>query len=120
MDTSLFTGNLVETRRILYTPSAFARSNLIHLQETGTLRAKKPHISRRENLSSYLCFIVLEGSGKLTYENTEYVLNAGDCVFLDCKKPYMHCCSENLWTLKWAHFYGPNMGAVYELSLIHI
>ena len=114
MDTSLFTGNLVETRRILYTPSAFARSNLIHLQETGTLRAKKPHISRRENLSSYLCFIVLEGSGKLTYENTEYVLNVGDCVFLDCKKPYMHCCSENLWTLKWAHFYGPNMGAVYE------
>lgn len=114
MDTSLFTGNLVESRRILYTPSAFAKTNLIHLQETGTLNAKKPHISRRENLSSYLCFIVLEGSGRLTYEHTDYTLHAGDCVFLDCKKPYLHCCSESLWTLKWAHFYGPNMGAVYE------
>ena len=27
MDTSLFTGNLVESQRILYTPSAFAKTN---------------------------------------------------------------------------------------------
>lgn len=114
MDTSLFTGALVESRRILYTPSAFARTNLIHLQETGSLKAKKPHESRRENLSSYLCFIVLDGSGSLSYDGADYALSAGDCVFLDCKKPYRHCCSEDLWTLKWAHFYGPNMGAVYE------
>ena len=114
MDTSLFTGALVESRRILYTPSAFARTNLIHLQETGTLKAKKPHESRRENLSSYLCFIVLDGSGSLFYDGADYALSAGDCVFLDCKKPYRHCCSDDLWTLKWAHFYGPNMGAVYE------
>lgn len=114
MDTSLFTGNLVESRRILYTPSAFAKTNLIHLQETGTLHAKKPHVSRRENLSSYLFFIVTEGSGSLSYDNADYTLHAGDCVFLDCKKPYRHCCSDDLWTLKWAHFYGPNMGAIYE------
>ncbi|MDO4292746.1 MAG: helix-turn-helix domain-containing protein [Eubacteriales bacterium] len=114
MDTALFSGSLVESDRILYTPSTFARTNLIHLQETGSLRALKPHTSRRENLSSYLCFIILEGSGTLEYNRESFALSAGDCVFLDCRKPYQHRCSEQLWRLKWAHFYGPNMAGIYE------
>ena len=60
MDTALFEGTLVESERILYTPSTFARTNLIHLQECGRLKALSPHTSHRENLASYLCFIVLE------------------------------------------------------------
>ena len=65
---SLFHGTIVTSNRIIYTPSAFAKSNLIYLQETGQLQAKKPHVSQRENLSSYLFFIVKSGSGTLTYE----------------------------------------------------
>ena len=49
MDDALFHGNIVNSRRILYTPSAFARSNLLHLQEIGSLTAQRPHVSRREN-----------------------------------------------------------------------
>ena len=108
MDTSLFEGTLVESERILYTPSTFARTNLIHLQECGRLKALSPHTSHRENLASYLCFIVLEGSGTLEYDQKHYTLSAGDCVFLDCKKSYLHRCSNQLWTLEWAHFYGPS------------
>ena len=63
MDTSLFHGNLVTTSRILYTPSTFAKTSLLHLQEIGSLQAQKPHTSRRENLSSYLFFLVLSGYG---------------------------------------------------------
>ena len=85
MDTALFEGTLVESERILYTPSTFARTNLIHLQECGRLKALSPHTSHRENLASYLCFIVLEGSGTLEYDQKHYTLSAGDCVFLDCK-----------------------------------
>lgn len=114
MDTSLFHGSLVASSRILYTPSAFARSNLIHLQETGSLKAKKPHTSRRENLTSYLFFLVLSGSGTLEYEKRIIPLQSGDCVFLDCKKPYSHRTSDDLWELAWVHFYGPNMGSIYE------
>ena len=114
MDTSLFEGTLVESERILYTPSTFARTNLIHLQECGRLKALSPHTSHRENLASYLCFIVLEGSGTLEYDQKHYTLSAGDCVFLDCKKSYLHRCSNQLWTLEWAHFYGPNMPGIYE------
>lgn len=117
MNTSLFYGNLVNSNRIIYTPSAFAKDSLLHLQEIGQTEAQKPHTSSRENLLSYLFFIVLEGSGKLTYNGQEYALSKGDCVFLDCRKPYAHRSSENLWTLKWVHFYGPNMHNIYEKYL---
>lgn len=114
MDTSLFHGNLVTTSRILYTPSTFAKTSLLHLQEIGSLQAQKPHTSRRENLSSYLFFLVLSGYGTLEYQGKSHALCAGDCVFLDCHKLYSHRTSDDLWQLKWVHFYGPNMGSIYE------
>lgn len=105
----------VESNRILYTPSVFARSSLFHLQEVGELTALAPHTSTRENLSSYLFFIVMEGSGKLKYGDEEYAMHAGDCAFLDCRKYYAHSTSKkNLWKLKWVHFYGPNMASIYS------
>ena len=104
----------VRSRRILYTPSDFAKANLIHLQEVGELTAQKKHESKRSGLASYLFFVVLDGSGSLTYDGTLFQLKAGDCVFLDCRKPYQHNTSEDLWTLKWVHFYGPSMGGIYE------
>lgn len=103
-----------DSNRIIYTPSAFARSSLIHLQETGTLQALHPHKSERSGLASWLLFIVLSGSGKLVYDGTEYGLAAGDCVFIDCRKAYCHETGSDLWSLQWCHFYGPNMKAIYR------
>ncbi len=110
----LFQGNLVNSKRILYTPSEFAKTNLIHLQEIGELHAEKPHTSSRSGLASYLFFIVTEGSGSLNYEGNTYELSTGSCVFIDCHKPYSHSSSKQLWSLKWAHFYGPNMAGIYK------
>lgn len=117
MNDSLFHGSLVTSRRILYTPSSFARGNLLHLQETGTLQAQKPHTSSRENLASYLFFVVVSGSGSLDYNGKTYALAAGDCVFLDCHNAYSHHTEQHLWQLKWVHFYGPNMNSIYEKYL---
>ncbi|MDO5336266.1 MAG: AraC family transcriptional regulator [Eubacteriales bacterium] len=114
MENALFHGDLVETRRILYTPSNFAKISLNHLQETGILQAQKPHTSKRSNLSSYLFFIVLSGSGILEYDKSTYSLCAGDCVFIDCHKAYSHQTSENLWRLQWVHFYGSAMPMIYD------
>ena len=68
MDTPLFDGELVHARRMIYTPSAFAKSNLVHLQEVGQLQARSPHASTRQGLASYLFFVVESGSGTLEYE----------------------------------------------------
>lgn len=141
MPDSLFSNSnidYVSSNRIIYTPSTFARSSLIHLQETGTLQATHPHKNERSCLSSCLFFTVLRGSGQLTYDGETYALHSGDCVFIDCKKPYSHETGNGtareqaditintadlidnpklineLWYLQWCHFYSPNMGAIYR------
>ena len=107
----------VRSRRILYTPSPFARANLVHLQETGRLTATAAHTSRRERLQSFLCFVVCAGSGQLVYDGQHFPLKAGDVVFLDCRRPYAHSTGGSageLWTLQWCPFYGPCVAAIYE------
>ena len=108
------TASIVSSNRVLYTPSAFARSSLLHLQEIGTLQALAPHTSSRSNLQSYLFFTVISGSGTLIYDGKKYDLKKGDMVFIDCRKPYSHTTDLNLWSLRWCHFYGPTLSFVYE------
>lgn len=115
---SFFQGTFVESNRIIYTPSGFAKSNLLHLQEAGELQALKPHTNSRQGLVSYLFFLVVKGKGTLMYDKHTYALSPGSCVFADCRKSYSHSASpENLWTLKWIHFYGFNMNGIYEKYL---
>lgn len=38
--------------RIIYTPSTFARTSLLHLQEAGSFQAVYPHTSKRSDLAS--------------------------------------------------------------------
>ncbi len=128
----------VASKRILYTASGWAKSNLIFLQETGSLRAIRPHVSRRQNLQSYLCLMVLDGTGYIEYEGQHYDMKKGDCAFIDCMKSYSHSTgmkkpcqgdmgaetdadSEDgeggLWSLQWVHFYGESMPAIYDKYL---
>lgn len=113
-ESGYFAEPLVNSDRIIYTPSNFAKSNLTFLQEVGELTSLKRHTSERENLSSFLFFIVTNGSGTVYYGNATYEVNAGDCVFINCMNAYGHTSSANLWTLKWVHFYGTNMNAIYD------
>ena len=127
---NLFTSSpSVQSSRILYTPSPFARSSLLHLQEVGSLTAIRPHTSKREKLQSYLCFMVEDGEGELIYEGKKYELRSGEVVFIDCRKAYSHSTGNaisvdnshsvtdnnggKLWSLCWCHFYGPSMPAIY-------
>ena len=107
----------VKTLRILYTPSVFARTSLLYLQEVGSLEALYPHTSTRENLVPFLFFVVTSGSGKLTYEDKVYELEQGDCVFVDCKKAYSHSTDLDLWKLDWVHFYSSTMSSIYDKYL---
>ena len=114
-------------KQTLFSPSPFARSSLIHLQETGTLQALHPHKNERSGLHSCLFFTVLSGTGRLSYSGQIYDLTPGDCIFIDCRKPYSHETgtpvesasgtaetASSLWSLQWCHFYGPNMNAIYQ------
>lgn len=103
-----------ESRRILYTPSFFARTSLIYLQEIGKLSALKQHSSERNGLKSYLFFIVQKGNGELFYKNKLYYLNKGSCVFIDCNTHYEHRTNNDLWTILWIHFNSESLGRIYQ------
>lgn len=104
----------VSSSRIIYTPSTFARTSLLHLQEVGSLQVIYPHTSKRSDLVTFLCVIVLSGEGELSYEGQTYQLHLGDCVFIDCRKAYCSSTSEKFWSLQRCHFYAPFFLAVYE------
>ena len=103
------------SRRIIQTPSDFARKALYYIQETGYLKLKKSHRASRKNLSSYLLVLVLSGSGTLVIDNREYSLKAGSCFFIDCRYSYYHQTSTtDPWELRWVHFYGSASKEYYE------
>ena len=113
MKNQLFQGEYVSSDRLLYTPSEFAKSNLMYLQEIGRLTAQKPHTSKRQNLASFLFIYIRNGSGYIDYEGKEYAVSAGDCVFINCQNLYSHRTSEDLWSIEWIHFNGESILPIY-------
>ena len=113
-DNQLFQGKTVHSKRILYTPSPFAKENLLYLQETGQLTAARVHTSRRTWLDSYLFLLVTGGEGTVISKDAVYSLKRGDCVFIDCHQPYSHESSRDLWSLHWVHFNGSTMSRIYR------
>ena len=115
MDNQGIPAEVVSSNRILYTPSALAKSSLFFLQEIGSLKALQPHTSARSGLQSLLFFYVTEGSGELTYQGQRTALGPGSCVWVDCSMPYAHATgARDLWTIHWIHFFGPMAAAIYR------
>ncbi|MBQ8184411.1 MAG: helix-turn-helix domain-containing protein [Lachnospiraceae bacterium] len=116
-----FPDSYVESsRRIIATPSAFARSAFFYVQETGYLKLKESHLAKRKNLDSYLVVLVLSGKGTLMYDGVSYELSQGSCFFIDCNLPYYHQSSqESPWELLWVHFKGSSSQAYYEYFCSH-
>lgn len=106
------------SERIIATPSSYARGHYLYVQEVGTLQSLEPHISQRQNLNSYLFFIVLKGCGYVSYDDSRFDITTGDCVWLDCTKPYSHESSAtDPWSLMWVHFYGKEASYFYTSFL---
>lgn len=102
--------------RMIHTPSSFARKNLSFVQEIGELKSIRAHSSVRENMDSYLFFIVEEGSGIVNTSGYDFTVNTGDCVFLDCKKHYEHTSSDtDPWKIRWIHFTGKTIAAYFSI-----
>lgn len=107
-----------QSERVLVTPSPYAKTHYLYVQEVGSLKSLEPHVSSRKNLNSYLFFVVLSGRGTLTCGNQTKDLASGDCAFLDCRSPYAHESSEaEPWRLTWVHFNGADAAHFYESYL---
>lgn len=123
------TSEVTNTKRVIYTPSTFTKKHFFYIQEAGYLKSLKPHLSKRNNLKSFLFMIVLSGSGTVTYtprngisssHNVKVNATTGDCFFIDCTNEYTHISSEcDPWELLWIHFHGPQADAYYQYFLEH-
>lgn len=111
-------GDVTQSDRCIHTPSAFAKQNLLYVQEVGFLKSLKAHNCVRENLDSYLFLVVLEGKGVLTIRGEQYEISAGNCALIDCMEHYEHISdAENAWRLGWVHFNGHAARGYYELFM---
>ncbi|MEG1848502.1 MAG: AraC family transcriptional regulator [Lachnospiraceae bacterium] len=107
-----------KSNRILVTPSPYARKHFLYVQEVGSLESIEPHISKRQNLDSYLFFLVTSGKGTLSYRGKVHLLAVGDCVWINCHEPYAHESSvEEPWQLMWLHFNGICANSFYQYFL---
>lgn len=103
------------SNRILATPSAYARKNYLYVQEVGTLHSVEPHISKRQNLNSFLFIVVMNGSGTVTFDGQQFPVETGNCIWIDCSHSYSHESSaDDPWTLMWVHFYGNSAASFYN------
>lgn len=97
--TNLFTNDCVSSSRIIYTPSSFARTSLMYLQETGSLKAIRPHIFHHaRTFQSYLLLLITDGIGWIEFEGKHYEMSKGDLALIDCKRGYSQSSSEELWS----------------------
>lgn len=103
---------------LVCTPSAFTRTNLIHLQKIGEHHLMPSETSKSPGNLSYLFFQVTDGSGRLICNDDQYDLQPGVCVFLDCREEYTCGTSdEEEMTIEFLYFYGPNMIGIYDKYL---
>ncbi|MGN0426726.1 MAG: AraC family transcriptional regulator [Agathobacter sp.] len=124
MDKLLFenykTSEATETRRVICTPSIFTKRHFFYVQEAGYLKSRKPHLSRRFGLESYLFMIILSGSGTVTYKGERVNARQGDCFYIDCRNEYSHISSaDDPWELLWIHFNGPSAEGYYNYFAEH-
>ncbi len=100
--------------RYIATPSSYAREHYLYVQEIGTLQSLTPHVNKRKGLHSYLIFLVLSGSGTVSYDGTSSSIGTGDCIYIDCDRAFSHESSaSDPWSLMWVHFYGHEASSLY-------
>ena len=93
---------------------AFARDNLLYLQEAGHFISGANYYTVRKDLDSYLVKLTLSGAGILEYGGETYRLPAGSFFWIDCRAPqhYYTAPDAGQWDVLWFHFCGATAGAV--------
>lgn len=104
----------INSNRVMYTPSVFARTSLNHLKEIGSHSGSNVIFKKNDNMNAYMFLFANSGMGSLYLEGSEHKINAGDCAFFNCKKGYQFKGANSNVNLSWIIFYGPAMTNIYE------
>lgn len=97
-------GVLPGSTRAFNTPSSLAKSMFFYVLCAGFFKCDERYRIKRNTYNSYLLMYILEGSGKIDYENKTYTASKGDTVLINCYKK--HSYSTSGWEILWIHFDG--------------
>ncbi len=100
----------------LASPSLFARQTLLYLESIVLYHNTPTGFSvRRGNYNSYQIVYTLSGQGKLIYMGKEYLLSAGSCFLIDCKKEHFYYTfGEETWIHHGMQFNGHQMPSIFD------
>lgn len=101
--------------RIINTPSSSAKRTFFYVQEMGYFKTMPSYFTERVGLASFLILYTLNGKGVLNYDGDEYILEKGDCFFVDCMNYHKYQTYDNSgWEFLWLHFYGASSAGYYD------
>ena len=102
-----------ESRWKIVSAGAFAKENLLYLQEAGHFISGANYYTVRSALDSYLVKLTLSGQGILEYGGQTCVLAPGSFFWIDCRMPqhYYTDPAVGQWDVLWFHFNGATAAA---------
>lgn len=108
-----------ESKWEIVSAGAFAKGNLLYLQEAGHFISGPNYYTVRNSLDSYLVKLTLAGQGVLEYGGEKYQLPAGSFFWIDCQAPQYYYTDREVghWDVLWLHFYGATARAYYQAFL---
>ena len=108
-----------ESEWAIVSAGAFAKDNLLYLQEVGHFISGRNYYTVRKSLDSYLVKLTLAGRGILEYGGEIYQLPAGSFFWIDCQAPqnYYTDPESGRWDVLWFHFNGATAKAYYQAFL---
>ncbi|ROR22317.1 AraC-like DNA-binding protein [Mobilisporobacter senegalensis] len=101
--------------RLIITPSKVAKSIYFYVQEVGYFKTLPSYFTERNNLNSFLIVYTISGKGLLRYGNEEFILERGQCFYINCMDYHYYSNFNNEpWEFLWIHFLGNNALGYYE------
>lgn len=104
-----------DSLRYILTPSQKTQQMLLYIQEIGQFKAFDSYFTERANQKSYLMKYTINGSGRLVYQNKEYIVEKGDVFFIDCQNyQYYETIGSEPWEMSWVHLHGNALPYFYD------
>lgn len=98
------------------TPASAVQTLPFFVTEAGHFIAERDYMVKRETHESYLLLYTLRGSGLVSSNGSEFELNEGSAIVINCRMPHMYKSTDDEWEFIWIHFNGACAEAVLSIA----
>lgn len=104
-----------DSKKIICTPSAFAKESLFYIQEAGNYKTLPEYFAERSHIHGMLVLYTLSGEGVLEYRDASHRLTQSSAFFINCMEYHKFYPAENYsWEFLWVQFYGCSCDGYYR------